>query len=45
MSFTNSPWGKITSVTFDTGNHDWSILFGNPIDKNNDIIAKGSINF
>ena len=42
---TNPPWGKITSIDLKTGRHDWVIPFGKMVNRENKVIADGSINF
>ncbi|NQW00795.1 MAG: PQQ-binding-like beta-propeller repeat protein [Rhodospirillales bacterium] len=42
---TRAPWGTITSIDLSSGKHDWRIPFGKRLDKDDQVIAVGDINF
>ena len=42
---TTPPWGGIAKINLKDGNIEWKIPFGNRLDKNKRIIAKGDKNF
>jgi len=42
---TKGPWGTITSVNLQTGEHNWRVPFGRRVDKQGRVIVNGDINF